>query len=379
MDSPACWLISTTSREPGASRRLVRGKYKGARNGKAITFISVLLLLGALLPAAAQASVFGDFLALLSGTAEAKTSEGDGAVDTSENLQTLSLPRPAMNIDPAPAYGGGDITIVSGSALLPEEGPAGTIADIEKPKNSTISIHTVRAGDTVQSIAKLFSVTEGTILSANDLPRGATLKEGQQLIILPVSEVKYTVQKGDTLQSIAKRYGGDVNEIALRNGIDNSTLVAGEVIYIPNGEVLAVQEPAPTSKKKITAQVNVSTKNVGGKGYYRSPLAHYVQTQSIHGYNAVDMGAPSGTPIRATASGDVMVARSSGWNGGYGSYVVITHGNGSQTLYAHMSKVAAGSGDHVTQDEIIGYVGATGLATGPHLHFEIRNGTRNPF
>ena len=91
------------------------------------------------------------------------------------------------------------------------------------------------------------------------------------------------------------------------------------------------------------------------------------------------MGAPSGTSIRATAAGDVVVARSGGWNGGYGSYVVITHGNGSQTLYAHMSKVAAVSGDQVTQGETIGYVGKTGLATGPPLHFEIRNGVRNPF
>ena len=377
MDGPASWLISNTSRKPGASRRLARGKYKGVRGPKAITFISLLLLLGALLPAAAQASVFGDFLAFLSGTAEAKSSEENGAPDTSANLQTLSLPRPAMNIDPAPAHGGGDITIVNESALLPEEGPAGTIADIEKPKNSTISIHTVRAGDTVQSIAKLFMVTEGTVLSANDLPRGATLKEGQQLIILPVSEVKYTVKRGDTLESIAKLTGGDVNEIAVRNAVDNSTLLAGQAIFIPNGEVLAVPESSP--KKKAVAKVNVTTTEGGGKGYYRSPLAHYVQTQSIHGYNAVDMGAPSGTSIRATAAGDVVVARSGGWNGGYGSYVVITHGNGSQTLYAHMSKVAAVSGDQVTQGETIGYVGKTGLATGPHLHFEIRNGVRNPF
>ena len=81
----------------------------------------------------------------------------------------------------------------------------------------------------------------------------------------------------------------------------------------------------------------------------------------------------------AAADGDVIVAKSGGYNGGYGSYVVIQHDNGSQTLYGHMSRVAATDGESVSQGQIIGYVGSTGLATGPHVHFEIRNGIRNPF
>ena len=125
--------------------------------------------------------------------------------------------------------------------------------------------------------------------------------------------------------------------------------------------------------------------NVGPVGtcaedaYYIAPLSHYVQTQGIHGYNAVDLAAPMGTPIMAAADGTVIVARSGGWNGGYGSYVVIQHGNGSQTLYAHMSKVAAYDGEGVVQGQVIGYVGESGNATGPHVHFEIRDGIRNPF
>ena len=125
--------------------------------------------------------------------------------------------------------------------------------------------------------------------------------------------------------------------------------------------------------------------NVGHVGsaaeiaYYVSPVSHYIQTQGIHGYNAVDLAAPVGTPIVAAADGEITVAREGGWNGGYGSYVVITHDNGSQTLYAHMSKVATYDGQQVVQGQVIGYVGGTGESTGPHLHFEIRNGIRNPF
>jgi murein DD-endopeptidase MepM/ murein hydrolase activator NlpD len=104
-----------------------------------------------------------------------------------------------------------------------------------------------------------------------------------------------------------------------------------------------------------------------------------VKTQGIHGYNAVDLAAPIGTPILAAASGDVIVANDGGWNGGYGSYVVIQHDNGSQTLYGHASAVLVSAGDHVTQGQIIARVGTSGRSTGPHVHFEIRDGIRNPF
>ena len=110
------------------------------------------------------------------------------------NVQNMELLRPAMNIDPAPARGGGDITIVDGMALVPGEGPSGTMADIEKSKNAAISVYMVREGDTLTGIAKLFRVSPSTILWANDLPRNAVLKVGQTLVILPVTGVRYTVE-----------------------------------------------------------------------------------------------------------------------------------------------------------------------------------------
>jgi murein DD-endopeptidase MepM/ murein hydrolase activator NlpD len=113
--------------------------------------------------------------------------------------------------------------------------------------------------------------------------------------------------------------------------------------------------------------------------YYSWPFSSdWPITQGLHGFNAVDIGAPRGTAILAAAGGEVIVAKSGGWNGGYGSYVVIAHGNGTQTLYAHMSKVIATVGSMVGQGDTIGLVGATGEATGPHLHIEVR-GAKNPF
>ncbi|MBI3075361.1 MAG: M23 family metallopeptidase, partial [Parcubacteria group bacterium] len=102
------------------------------------------------------------------------------------------------------------------------------------------------------------------------------------------------------------------------------------------------------------------------------------KTQGLHGFNGVDIGAPYGTPVYAAAAGTVIVSRPSGWNGGYGQYVVISHSNGTQTLYSHMGSIVASEGAYLEQGQILGYVGSTGRSTGPHLHFEVR-GARNPF
>ncbi len=364
-----------------------------------VSLISLLLMVGTLLPTLARASILGD---LFGKVVEAAT--GKPSPSSAVNLQTMPLLQPAQNLNPAPATGGGDVTVVDNSALVPAEGPSGTLADIVKPKNGTIIRYVVRPGDTLSGIAQLLNVTPDTILWANNLSKSDQLQVGQILIVLPVPGVAYTVKDGDTLESIAKRFSGDPADIASYNGVDDSTLAVGSSIIIPNGEVSAQPTPSAHVHGSTPPIVRVlpgvgapggiipfannpaePAHNVGPVGsaaqisYYMAPLTHYVQTQGIHGYNAVDLAAPEGTPILASATGDVIVARAGGWNGGYGSYVVIQHDNGSQTLYAHMSKVSAYDGEHVIQGQVIGYVGETGEATGPHVHFEIRDGIRNPF
>ena len=331
-------------------------------------------MVGTLLPSTAKAGVFSDFLASFS-----KIISKEEKAPVTGNVQNMVLLKPAMNIDPASGRGGGDITIVDGSALMPEEGPSGTLADIEKPKNGTVSVYVVRDGDTLSGIAKLFEVSPNTILWANDIARASSLSVGQTLTILPVTGVRYTVKKGDTLASVAKRFGGDAEEIANFNGIEGASLAIGNEIIIPDGEVSA---PVSSSGK---SGVTTPAHNVGPRGteeqngFYLRPILGGRKSQGIHGYNGVDIAAPRGTPILASATGDVIVAREGGWNGGYGSYIVIQHDNGSQTLYSHASSVIVYAGEHVVRGQVIGYVGATGKATGAHLHFEIRNGVRNPF
>jgi len=108
------------------------------------------------------------------------------------------------------------------------------------------------------------------------------------------------------------------------------------------------------------------------------PISGGQKSQGLHGYNGVDLDTYGGAPIFAAANGKVIISKSSGWNGGYGKYVVISHGNGTQTLYAHNSQNIVYPGQNVVKGQVIGYIGSTGRSTGSHLHFEVR-GAQNPF
>jgi murein DD-endopeptidase MepM/ murein hydrolase activator NlpD len=99
-------------------------------------------------------------------------------------------------------------------------------------------------------------------------------------------------------------------------------------------------------------------------GWRFHPILHYTRCHA-----GADMGAPSGAPIHAVESGTVIMA---GWNGGYGNFTVIAHGGGVTSGYGHQSRIIVSSGQHVSRGQVIGYVGTTGLSTGPHLHFEAR-------
>lgn len=324
-----------------------------------------LLTTASLIPTIASAGVLSFVADLFAKEAEAEVTA------SAVNSQNVNLLEAAVNLDPNPAKGGGDITVVGGMALLSENGPEGTLADIEEARSESISIYVVRDGDTLAAIAKMYGVTTNTIAWANDVRRGI-IKPGQTLIILPISGVKHTVVKGDTLQSIVKKYKADLNEVLQFNGFEEGTkLSLGDVIIVPDGEI-APQPPVSRPAK---------LRGAGGpeySGYYMRPIIGGRRTQGLHGYNGVDLASYLGAPIFAAAAGDVIIAKSSGWNGGYGNYIVIAHQNGTQTLYSHLSSLVAYAGRKVERGEIIAYMGSTGRSTGSHLHFEVR-GARNPF
>ena len=251
--------------------------------------------------------------------------------------------------------------------LIPGEADAGDSS------SDQVSVYVIRKGDSISQIADMFGVSTNTILWANDMKKGDKLIEGDTLVILPVNGVSHTVVKGDTLKKIAEKYKVDVSDITNYNGIDpDAQLTVGDELIIPDAEMVDTDTSQPkTNPSTIKAPLKVLV------GFFINPVPNYTRrSQGLHGNNGVDLAAPIGTPIVAAASGTVLLARK-GYNGGYGNMVIIQHPNGTQTLYAHQSRIATHTGAQVHQNEVIGYVGSTGHSTGPHLHFEV-HGARNP-
>jgi LysM repeat protein len=291
-------------------------------------------------------------------------------IDT--NSQNIALLEATISPDQDNSSTTEGVSIVEGTSLASE--PVVTIDN--KPENDQISLYVVHSGDTLPAIAKMFGVTVNTIKWANDLS-GNTVSVGQTLVILPISGVKYAVKSGDTLSSIAKKYKGDLDEILQYNNLSkNAKLAVGDIVIIPDGEA-----PSVSGSTSVGSSSGSSSSYPVYVGYYMRPIIGGIKTQGIHGHNGVDLASSYGSSILAAADGTVIISRNSGWNGGYGSYIVIKHGNGTQTLYAHLSATLVEVGDNVHQGQLIGRMGHSGQVngkTGTHLHFEIR-GAKNPF
>ncbi len=298
-----------------------------------------------------------------------------------QNSQNIAFLEATPSLDPDKAVGGGDINM-SDTAFSPEVSPSGqTIAEIEAANHQgKVSLYVVRKGDTLPQIAKMFDVTVSTIQWANDLGRKDALRTGQTLVILPVNGIQHTVQKGETLSGIAKKYEGNVDEIMAYNDLrKDDDLKVGDEIVVPGG-VDAVVETPKSVKKSITKSTRSRTiaQYPSYEGYYTHPFPTMVRkSQKIHGVNGVDLAGKTGEAILAAADGVVVISRS-GWNGGYGKYIIIEHSNGTQTVYGHMNALYVEEGMRVRSGQKIGENGNTGRSTGPHLHFEVR-GAKNPF
>lgn len=236
----------------------------------------------------------------------------------------------------------------------------------------------VAEGDTISSIASRFAVSIDTILWANNLSATGLIRPGQTLTVPPVSGVLHQIVRGDTLQKIAQKYQVEEARIKEFNLLDdNGSLIAGQTIMVPGGRIIYTQrprqyeiEPIPSTRTQ-TAQ---TTGNITSTGRMIWPSACHRISQYFKGWRhtGVDIACPWGGNVLAADSG--VVVRVQYGRTGYGYNIIISHGNGKQTLYGHLSRILVEPGQRVTKGAVIGLEGSTGRSTGPHLHFEVRIG-----
>jgi len=241
-----------------------------------------------------------------------------------------------------------------------------------KPRAEIIE-YEVQPGDTVSGIAEKFGVSIDTVRWANNLESIKAIKTGQKLKILPVTGITHKVQHGETIYSVAKRYSIDAQGIVdwPYNSFANDetfALAVGQQLIVPDGVVPKVQLWAP---RPYVAYEIPEAGIAAGTGQFVWPAAGRL-TQGFRWYHkAIDIANKSAPDIVAADSGTVISAGwPSGW--GYGNQVIVDHGNGFATAYAHLSKIYVSAGQRVSQGQSIGRMGATGRASGIHLHFEIR-------
>jgi len=276
---------------------------------------------------------------------------------------TLTLAGPGEQKDVVSLAGG---SRADGEAIARLAQPHTTIPD--RPRLGVVT-YTVQAGDTVQSIAAAFGLQPTTLMWSNPAVEDAPdlLRIGQEILILPVDGVYHTVAEGETLESIAETYKAEPDAIATceYNHLKppHYLIKLGMQLIVPGGE-------KPYVPKVVTTYEGPVPEGVQGSGQFQWPVLGTITQGYWYGHRAIDIGAPLGSALLAADAGYVSFA---GWTDvGYGYLVVIDHGNGFTTYYAHMSNIYVSEGQAVERGQVIGAVGSTGRSTGPHLHFEIR-------
>ncbi len=254
----------------------------------------------------------------------------------------------------------------------------------------TVEYYIVQGGDTIGSIAEDFGVTQDTILKENNLSATSLIQPGQKLTVIVTDSgqaASHRVKKGETLDKIAKTYGVTGESIVAFNELaDASQIQEGDVLIIDGGKKPEEIKPRVTVPSNTGSRVgqffspSTTTEKGGNSGGSLGwpARSRRVNRGVVSGHVALDIDGDVGNPIFSADSG---VVASAGWGRGYGLHVIVNHGNGLQTLYAHMKTSYVKAGQSVGRGEALGEIGLTGWTTGAHVHFETRSGGRaiNPW
>jgi murein DD-endopeptidase MepM/ murein hydrolase activator NlpD len=258
--------------------------------------------------------------------------------------------------------------------------------EVRQYRGGEATTHIVQEGETIEAIATRYGLESSTILWENDLSLSAKIKPGDELTILPVDGIRHKVKRGETIYSIGKKYDLTNTQVQVivdypfNEFLNDETfeLATGQYLVVPGG--VRPNTPVAVARKATYVSYTPDAGAVAGSGSFIWPASGRITQGYSFYHKAADIANGGGGPILAADSGTVVI---SGWvdNSGYGNRVVIDHGNGYVTLYAHLSVTQVRPGQRVNRGDVIGQMGNTGRSTGTHLHFEIRSGSGllNPF
>ena len=265
-------------------------------------------------------------------------------------------------------------------------------AETHMPENQRMEAvtYTIQTGDSIYGIANEFGLEPETILWSNYnvlYDDAHNISVGDELIIPPDDGIYVQWKESDQLQRLADKYRVELKDVLAspvnKLDITNPVIEAGDFILFPGGyretaafNPVVYEYSANSGVKKVIAGPGGCEWDYRayGNGSFVWPTASHslVGNDFWSGHMGVDLATVTGGPIYAADGGTVIYAGAI--SGGYGIMVMIDHGTGYQTLYAHLSGVAVSCGQGVSQGQLIGYGGSTGNSTGPHLHFEVRYG-----
>jgi murein DD-endopeptidase MepM/ murein hydrolase activator NlpD len=256
--------------------------------------------------------------------------------------------------------------MISYAGLLPHQRPGQDGEDIPLDMMETFKwqSYRVKNGDSVFKIARDHAVSMDAIIASNGMTNAKKLYEGQKIRIPNMDGIPYTVKRGDSLLKISSSMGVPLTAILDANDIDSDDINPGTVLFIPGARMrtedlrLALGE---FFKYPIRGKISSPF------GWRNDPFT------GVRRYHAaIDLAAPAGTTVKASMDGRVATV---GYNATYGKFIILSHGNGFQSLYAHLNTTSVSQGNSVSQGTKIGEVGSTGYSTGPHLHFAVyKNG-----
>ena len=299
--------------------------------------------------------------------------------DTELGGDLLAIDSPTFTLD--------FLTVTEDGFLIKNTGQG---TKVDNSELCDIIEYVVEEGDVLSSIARRFDVSMDTIIWENEITNPHQLKPGTKLAVLPVSGIIHEVKEGDTFEKVAKKYEIDPEKLCRQNQMkEDVELVAGVKLIIPGGKktvyagsgtYLASRSPGTYASYKPPVLIDGAiilangARDKDGKWMVKPTTGVYTTYfGGRRGHWAVDI-ADRGKPPIVAAADSTVVKSQCGWNGGYGCVIVLDHGDGFQTLYAHLSELAVVVGDSVTQGSRIGTMGNTGRvwgSTGIHLHFEV--------